>query len=130
MTNLVQADGDFDLVADIIEGLEKLPPDYVPELSESSDFPFHAVIVVQRSEAEPEECGIVGFGVNDLQGVKEKRRWFESRGYPVVLWTPPLPPDEAERYLAALYGHTTETPWKGIVLNANEDLLQTWGWIN
>ena len=130
MQGLVQADGDFDLVADIIEGLEKLPADYVPKPPEELCYPFLALIAVQRSEAEPNNCHFISFGVSDHLEIRDKRHWFESRGYPVALWTPPLPPEEAERYMAALSGHTKAKQWESILTEGNEDFRRNWGWIN
>jgi len=127
VNELVQADGDFDIWADLVEGLDKLPTDFDPAVSDND--PFRALIVVQRSEAEPDDYYPVTFGFRDHLTIRDKKYWFESRGYPVLLWTPPLPPEEAERYLAAISGYTGEKPWEGIWTDTNEDLLLAWGWI-
>ena len=111
MSELVQADGDFDLVADIIEGLEGLEKlDYVPKLPEEPCPPVYALFAVQRSETKPGDLNTAIFRVQDQLEIDHCKCWLESQGYPVVLWTPPLLFGEAVRYLTALYGCTLNRP--------------------
>ena len=143
MSDLIQADGDFDVWADLVEGLDKLPADYAPKL-QGNGHPFRVLLAVRR-RTESERYAVVSFGVglkSGLQEVKENRRWFENLGHSVALWTPPLPPEEAERYYAALDGYASSrvnvaepNPKKAkpgwALLNKNNAwILLMLGWLN
>lgn len=103
MEHLVRADGDFNLWADIVEGLDLLPADYVPEpIPKQYELNYQALIVLLRPADEPEVWEAFAI-CTDTQGLIDQTcDWYESRGFPVALKTPPLPPEEATRYLDAL----------------------------
>ena len=126
---LVQADGDFELWADLVEGLDKLPADYVPPFQYSGK---RAVFAVRREESS-DEVRTVACSVQDRVECDHYRGTFERFGFPVALITPPLPAGEAERYLAALQIPVGLDPYD-ITQTPNCDgvagILKNWGWIN
>lgn len=90
---------------------------------------YRATFVVQWSEDCTEQKAFTHHVVS-LRDCGEIKQWFMTRGYPVMLWTPPLPIEEAETYLAVLMGHTRENQCyqEGRVDLNLWQLLVEWGW--